>query len=199
MKRQLLAGAFLTVVLALGLGGTALADSGGSGSGSGSDNIPAKCLVMKDGVLPTCLENSNGTWTADYSDGSDPTDPGAPSGSGIPSGFVVLFVLFAIGGIGVTIWRISSARSMARNAGMDPDTATAVTLFGSPGLDATYLAASIRAQQHTEAPPPAAPAAAAPAPRSSAERLQELTDLHTKGLLTNDEYEKRRREIVDSI
>jgi hypothetical protein len=55
-----------------------------------------------------------------------------------------MFVLAAVAGVGLTIWRVSLARDLARESGMDPDRATAVTLLSDDGLDATYLASSRR-------------------------------------------------------
>jgi hypothetical protein len=88
--------------------------------------------------LPTCTE-VNGQWSVSYGQ-----DFGG-GGEGIPSGFIALAVLvFLIGG-GLAVWRVSMARQMATNAGLNPGQATAVTLLGSPGLDAAYLAAKLAA------------------------------------------------------
>jgi hypothetical protein len=35
--------------------------------------------------------------------------------------------------------------------------------------------------------------------RSAAERIDEITQLHTSGILTNEQYEKKKQEIIDSI
>lgn len=48
--------------------------------------------------------------------------------------------------------------------------------------------------------PAAAPAPAADEPAVSAEeRLRKLADLHEKGLVTDEEYAARRKEIIDSL
>jgi hypothetical protein len=112
--------------------------------------------------------------------------------AGIPSGFGVLFVLVALVGVGLTIWRVSLARQMASESGMDPDRAPAMTLLSDDGLDATYLASSLRGGQAHQAPE-------APEPRSVSARLQELLELRDAGLITYEEYESRRKDILDSL
>lgn len=112
-------------------------------------------------------------------------------GAGIPSWFVALAVLMAVAGIGMTIYRVTMARQMAEDAGLDPDRATAMTLLSDDGLDATYLASSLRGTGPT--------AAAQPAGRSANERLRELERLRDEGLVSAAEYETRRQAILDSI
>ena len=132
----------------------------------------------------------------DPSDGSpqDCVDFGCDGDSdgGIPDGFVAFGVLVLIVGIGLTIYRVSMARQMARDAGMDPDQATAVTLLGDDGLDATYIATSLRPKQ-APAPPPTPPT------EDAGERLRELVKLRDEGLVTPAEYDKRRQAIIDSV
>jgi hypothetical protein len=119
-------------------------------------------------------------------------DEGSGGDGGIPDGFVAIAVLIGIAGIGLTIWRVSTARQMAREAGMDPGRATTVTLLGDDGLDATYIATSLRGRAasatSTASPPP-----------SAADRLRELEQLREDGLVTAAEYDARRRAIVDSL
>ena len=127
-----------------------------------------------------------------HATGGDPFPPfAADSGPGIPSGFVALTVLMALVGIGITIWRVTAARDLARQAGMDPDQATAITLLGNEGLDATYVASTVR-RTLVDAPRPTAG-------RSAEERLTELRALKDQGLVTEQEYQARRTAIVDSL
>jgi Short C-terminal domain len=120
---------------------------------------------------------------------------GDDSGGGIPSGFVALIVLGVIVSIGLTVWRVSTARSLARQAGMNPDTATAVTLLGNQGLDAAYLASNLR-----NSAPHIADYSALTAPaRSTADRLTELQSLREQGLITPAEYDARRKAIVEQV
>lgn len=118
-------------------------------------------------------------------------------GGGIPGWFVGLFVLVAIIGIGTTIWRVTTAQKLAQRSGMDPGLATRMTLLSKDGLDATYLAASLRGDPHgadpvgAETSPTAVPATAA--------RLEELKSLLDRGLVTQAEYDDRRQAIIDSV
>ena len=112
------------------------------------------------------------------------------SGPGIPSGFIAIFVIFAIIAVGSAIFRMSLARRMARGAGLNEDDAAAATLLTTNGLDATYLAASLKGHQQA---PTSAPG------RTTEQRLQELTHLRDSGLVTADEYDARRKAILDGI
>jgi len=106
-------------------------------------------------------------------------------------GFGGLFVLFIVIGIGITIFKVTMARSMARRSGMSEGDATAMTLLDDNGLSATYLASNLR-------PPAPAPDTQA-APASSAARLAELRSLLDGGLITQAEYDERRKAIIDSV
>jgi hypothetical protein len=182
MPRRLLSLVLASAALVLLGAGTAFAANG--------DNPPNWCFRMNaDGDMPTCTY-MNGHWTRSYDSGFD---SGFGGGGGIPSGFVAFAVLAVIIGVGIGIWRISLARKLAQQSGMDPNTATAVTLLSDEGLDATYLASSLRGQQVTQ--PPVAP----PATRSSEDRLRELQTLRDQGLVTSEEYDARRKAIVDSL
>jgi hypothetical protein len=117
-------------------------------------------------------------------------------GSGIPGGFIFLVFLALVVGGAITIWKVMTAQRLARQSGMDPGLATQMTLLSNEGLDATYLASSLR--QPTTPPSPAGPTA--PAAGTAAEvRLTELRGLLDKGLVTQAEYDERRRAIIDSV
>jgi hypothetical protein len=116
--------------------------------------------------------------------------------TGPPGWFVAFFVLALFAGVGVTIYKVTMARDLARGSGMDPDRATAMTLLEDDGLAATYLAANLRPS------PGSAPAQAADAAggrRSVSERLAELNTLLEQGLVTQAEYDARRAAILDSL
>ena len=153
---------------------------------------PAKCFRPNaNGDLPTSCRFDGRNWSYSYDDGfMDPV------GTGIPSGFVVLFVLVVLAGVGTTIWRISLARQMARESGMNQDQATAVTLLGDNGLEATYLASNLRDRPRDEQRPATS---ATHQGRTVNDRLRELQLLREEGLVTYDEYETRRRKILDSL
>lgn len=150
----------------------------------GRDGFPAKCTRMNDeGQLPTCTQVGD-EWRVDY------------PGSGLPgeSAFALLFVLvLVVGGLGI-VWKVSTARRLARDAGMDEDDATRMALFTNEGLEATYLASSLRQPLQ---PAEAVPAAAAP--RSTEERLRELESLRTQELISEEEYAERRRAVLDQL
>jgi hypothetical protein len=111
---------------------------------------------------------------------------------GIPGWFVAVFFLVLLLGVASTIWRISVARKLAQNAGLDPDTAAAVTLLSENGVDAAFLASALRPQASAQQSEVSAPV------KSTEERLNELQALKDKGLVTDAEYDERR-EILRSI
>ncbi|MDQ1696438.1 MAG: hypothetical protein QOJ03_1791, partial [Frankiaceae bacterium] len=99
--------------------------------------------------------------------------------------------------IGLTIWRVSTARSLATRAGLDPNEATAVTLLSDDGLGAAYLASSLR--QPSQQPAVPSSATVVPAQHSAEDRLRELAGLKAQGLVTADEYDARRKAILDAL
>ncbi len=116
--------------------------------------------------------------------------------------FVFLFVIGLLVALGITVWKVSTAQRLARQSGMDPGLATQMTLLTDDGLDATYLAASLR-------PAPMTPSASGLREESSptqervvltaAERLTELKSLLEQGLVTQTEYDERRKAIIDTV
>lgn len=114
-------------------------------------------------------------------------------GGGIPGWFIALFILIALLSVGTWLWRISMSRKMAEDAGLDPNTATAVTMLGHDGIDATYLASTLASRSRAEAPHPTQPA------KTTEQRLQELQALKDKGMVNDDEYEAQRQKILGSI
>jgi len=115
------------------------------------------------------------------------------SGPGIPGWFVALIILGVMISIGTFVWRISAARKMASDAGLDPDKATTAALLGRDGLDATYIASTLARRPQAQTPP------AAQTPKTTEQRLQELQALKDKGLVTDDEYTTQRAQILGSI
>ena len=152
---------------------------------SGPHDPPAKCFkIGPNGELPSCWEDGSGNWEVSYRD-----DSTASNGGG---GIAVLVVLALLVGGGILFWKIWMARRMANEAGIDPGRATAMTLLTDDGLDATYLASSLRGTRAAE-PAPATPT------RSAGDRLRELEKLRDEGLVTPAEYDARRQAIVDSV
>jgi hypothetical protein len=138
-----------------------------------------------NGEPPTCTK-VNGTWVASWPDSAGPGGGGA---------FVVLALFAVLIGIGITVWKVSTARRLADQSGMDTGLATRMTLLTDDGLEATYLASSLR----PAAAPPTQPVPAAAPPRDVATRLAELTGLLDQGAVTQAEYDARRQAIIDSV
>ena len=153
---------------------------------AGADDPPESCFEMSpEGELPTCTYGG-GEWHRSY-------DSELGAGDGVPGAFVLFFVLAVLAGVAGTIWKVSTARRMARSAGMDEGDATRMALFTDEGFEATYLASNLRG------PGAAAPSGAAPGQRSTAERLRELQELAAAGLITAEERDERRRAILGEL
>jgi hypothetical protein len=123
-----------------------------------------------------------------------------PADGGIPGWFIAIFVLVILAGIGSWLYRISVARQIAEDAGLDPDQAARVTMLSKDGMEATYLASALA--QRPPATPPRVPASApapAPRPKTVEERLRELQSLRDGGLVSEDEFQAQRAKILGSI
>jgi hypothetical protein len=148
---------------------------------------PDWCFDMNDqGTMSTCTWTGR-EWVKSYDDG-----PGMGGDMGPPAGFGVLMFLVVLAGLGMMVWRVSLARRVARDAGLDPDRATEITLLEDHGLEASYLASHLQQRPVSGQPSP-------PAVRGAEERLRELRSLLDQGLVTQEEYEARRRAVVDSL
>ncbi len=99
----------------------------------------------------------------------------------------VLAVLLALAGAIVVIIMM---RRTARDAGLDPDTATAVALVNNSALSAAWAVRAVRAPGSSPAQPPAP---------SVSQRLGVLEDLRTKGMVDEQEYRTRREAILGSL
>jgi hypothetical protein len=83
---------------------------------------------------------------------------------------------------------------------MDENEATAMTFISENGLAATYVASSLRPEPPTQSTPQASsPPASAPPSRTASQRMGELMELKEQGLVTDEEYESRRKAILDSL
>ena len=115
--------------------------------------------------------------------------------SGLPDAFGAIFALILLVGIGLTIYKVTIARTIATKAGMDPDDATRVTLLSDNGFEATYLAANLPGQGEVRHVPDAPES-----PNTTvAARLRELNELLEQGLITDDEFATRRSAIIASL
>jgi hypothetical protein len=138
-----------------------------------------------DGSPVTCIDNGDGTYS--------PVSGSNDDGGGVPGWFIGAGILVVLLGIGGAAWRVSTARQMATDAGMDPDTATKMALFTNNGLDATYLAASLKQPAHESEP------ATSPSKPGASDRLTELKSLLDGGQITQAEYDERRQAIINDV
>jgi len=99
-------------------------------------------------------------------------------GPGIPGWFIALFVIVALAGIGTSIWRYSVLRSGGLN----------------PFVAREQLEARLN-QTLTTPPLPAAPPQPEPG-KSIEQRLAELSDLHARGVITDEELAAGRAAII---
>jgi hypothetical protein len=151
-----------------------------------------KCLdraADHNGIPPTCTK-VNGRWVASW-----PDDGGLPSAGG-GGAIAAVLILGIIGTACVIAWRVSTAQRLARSSGLDPRLATQMALLSDDGLDATYLASSLRQPPVGATQAPAAPT---PATRPVADRLAELASLRDRGLITESEHDERRRAIIGEV
>lgn len=152
-----------------------------------------KCLDQAadhNGEPPTCTK-VNGQWVASW-----PDDAGLSSGGGGGGTIAALLIIGIIGTVAVVAWRVTTARRLARDAGLDPRLATQVALLTDDGLDAAYLASSLRQPAVGAGSAPVAPP---PGARPVADRLAELASLRDRGLITETEYDERRRAIISEV
>lgn len=186
MARRFVAAALLVTGLltgaVAGLAAPALAD----------DPTPPPGVCDNLSIGDACIQDPDGTWSVEHGVGSD------PGGAGLPSAFLGLMIVAIAVGIGTTVWRVSVARRLAQDAGLDPGDATAITLLGNDGLDATYIASAMRSAQQSREPR-RRPDLPLPRVTSAEDRLRELQRLHDQGLVTDEEYTHRRSAIVDTL
>ena len=148
---------------------------------------------MNDAGQPSSCTYVDGQWHRSWDDDGGGFGSGDP---GVPGAFVALFLLALVASIGFTVWKVSTARRMARDAGMSEGDATAMTLLSDEGFEATYLASNLRGQTTPPTTPSTTPQ---PGTRSTAERLRELQALLEQGLITQDEYAARRQALIDGV
>ncbi|RJS44905.1 SHOCT domain-containing protein [Nocardioides cavernaquae] len=160
--------------------GVALAEEPSPGADDTLPGIPDGCIEW--------MESSEGAFTCTEHADLLAGDPmvGGP-GEGIPAFFGVFFVLAILAAIAGTIWKVSTARRLAEQSGMDPGDATAMSLLTDNGLEATYVASQVRQGSDRSAGP------------SAADRLRDLEELRKQGLITASEYAERREVIVKSL
>ena len=184
-------------VLASGLLAGAVAGFTSPALADNSTPPPGVCDNMSTG--DACLQDPDGTWSVQHGVSFHPSYPGDPSDPGIPGAFIGWGIFVIAVGIGTTVWRVSTARRLARNAGLDEGDATAITLLGNDGLDAAYIASAMQSGRQRPLDPRQRPDLPLPRKTSVEDRLRELQRLHDEGLVTDDEYTQRRSAIVNSL
>lgn len=138
-----------------------------SAMAAGPEDPPPSCFVANlNDDLPTCTSSDGKNWAVNYP---------ARMQQQQATAFIVLALLI---GIAVTVAIVVFMRRQARNAGLDPNTATAVTLLTNPGVSAIYLASNLQPNR-VETAPEEDPQQAAPADKdhpsmSVADRLDLL-------------------------
>lgn len=105
----------------------------------------------------------------------------AADGSGASNVFIAIGFVVLAGGLGVSAYRVSRARRDARQAGLDPNAATRRALTGA------------------DVPEPVRPEPEPELSDDAAARLTQLRGLLDRELITQAEYDERRRAIIDSI
>ncbi|MBO1754088.1 SHOCT domain-containing protein [Allobranchiibius sp. CTAmp26] len=157
-----------------------LAGPGSTALAAGPSDPPASCFEANaNGDLPTCDSADGTNWTVSY--------PDASSGSGIAGTFVGVMVAVIMFGLIAAVFTVIWVRRSARDAGLDPDTATAVALIDNSALSAAYVASSVAKAQRSAAPP------------TASDRLGTLQELLDEGAISPEEYQIRRTAILDSI
>lgn len=102
--------------------------------------------------------------------------------------FFVIFLFVAVLGIVMSIVRYRATKSLMRSRGASEREATTMALFGG---DNAVAAAALLSK------PEVSPSGRAP--RDAVERLDELQRLRDRGLIGEDEFARKRREILDEL
>lgn len=151
--------------------------------------------TSQDGTPPDCVDNGDGTYSpVDNSDPGFGNDGGGLPGEGLFIGFGVVIVVLAIG---TAMWKVSAARKIATQSGLDPDTASTMALLTNHGLEETYLLANLPKLGQPATPAKVDEPAADKA--SVAARLTELKGLLDGGMITQTEYDERRKGIIADV
>jgi hypothetical protein len=209
----------LTLLLSCGTAGVAAAAT----TPAPQISPPPQCFVVKDGALPLCTANPNGTWTVTYPTGGGNLNDGtgAPSNTKRDVGLAIL-VVCVIGIVAIVLWQWVLPRRRNR-----PSISAPPTVPGVPVTEAT--ATAYYPENHgaaatpvsrpavlppeafaAPAPPPAPPLASDPPAASAAQpqlppqmvtqaqadQLTVLNNMLSQGQITRDVYDARREAIL---
>ena len=154
---------------------------------------PDQCFVIKNGALPTCEQNPDGTWNVLYPAHGGNLKESSSTGHTTRDVEIAVVVACVIG-IGVIVYR-TWLKPEPAGPPTDYSNLPPARLSGAsvePAMPQTAMPAPVQ-------PPPAAPApeptATAPA-ASPAQRLADLNALRNQGGISQEEYEARRQAIV---
>jgi hypothetical protein len=137
----------------------------------------------------------------------------------MPGGFVALFIVVVIAGVAMSAVNAGKAREIAERTGDDPGSAMRRMWFAKdPRAELRQMEHEAEMQEQNERlarvqretnerlrraeAAAAAARAAAEGPhddRPAAERLEELQGLYAKGLVNEDEFAEKRREILGDV
>jgi hypothetical protein len=111
---------------------------------------------------------------------------------------MALFVLAVVLGVSMTAINVIKARELAERTGEPPDRA-AWRVFFARDQRAEVRNLELRAELRERTDALGAQGAAAGDDRPAAERLEELQELYRKGLVNEDEFAEKRREILGDV
>ena len=102
--------------------------------------------------------------------------------------FIFVFICIFVGLIGFAIYKVLATRELAKRNGASDKDATTLALFGGDvGTAAAYLKPAVAGEAPSATPAPVA---------TKEELIVELRDLEAKGLITNEQVERRVEEIL---
>ncbi|WP_300681305.1 SHOCT domain-containing protein [Nocardioides sp.] len=114
--------------------------------------------------------------------------------TGMPTFFKVALIVMGIivvlgfgSAIVSGVVRYRTTKRLAQQSGLSEADATGLALTSEHGLETAYLAQQLRGGQTSATAP------------SAESRLAELGALRDKGLITAEEYEAKRRAILDAL
>lgn len=165
-------GGLLMAVLAVGV----FSPAAGAQTGSPCDPY------QSDGSVDCVVVNSPGLL------------PGQVNSSPGSGGFMGIFVVFLLVGIGVSVWKFLAVRDMGVRRGMSERDASAAALFSD---DAVMLGMVLKDEEEPESrrdePPPPQP------PATIELRLERVEELRKDGTISDQEADQRRAEIIAEI
>jgi hypothetical protein len=121
--------------------------------------------------------------------------PTPDTSPGIPGWFVAVFVLMAVIGVAMAIYRFSVTKSTAESMGVPPGRAVGLALIDDPSTSTLAAAAAVKESLDAKAATVEAESGA----KSLTKRLGELDDALAAGVITRSEYEDARKRLIDNV